>query len=335
MSRLIFGTAVLLATVPSLAFAHGTSKSYADWVIEGSRAELRISFAPHDFAASIPGLDADSDQKVTAAELKSKEREILASVLDSTKLAIGATRTSTLASCEPERERLTAIGDPVEELQVAATYTCPAIVGFLELRSRYLPALEPPHVSVATITAGAITAQHIFGGDPSRLALELEPPSVGKVLSEYFVRGALNALGAPLILCMGLLCFLAGLKRAGEVIGAYAAALSLAVFLGGPQFPWLAALAVAAAGVEALFAHSSRARRLAIAAMLGITFGLGAARGGLVPAKGAFILGAIVPALVVAGLAASLAKHQPRVPARALAAASFAASIALLIFTFR
>lgn len=337
MSRLIFGTAVLAISVLSTseAQAHGTSKSYADWVIDGSRAELRVSFAPHDFAAAISGLDADSDQKISAAELKPKEADVLANVLASTKLAIGATKTSTLAACSPERERITAIGDPVEEVQVTATFGCPSLIGYLELRSRYLPALEPPHVSVATITAGAITAQHIFGGEPSKLALELEPPSIGKILGEFFARGARAAFGAPLVLCFGVLCFLAGLRGAGVLIAAYAAGAAVGVFAGAPALPWLAPIAVAAAGIEAVFANSSTLRRASIAAILGIAIALGGAPGAVAPAKIAFLLGAIPPALVVGALAAVLGKYQARVPARAVAAASIAGALALLFFALR
>lgn len=336
MSRLIYSTAVLLAVAcPAIALAHGTSKSYADWVIDGSRAEVRVNFSPHDFGVEIQGLDADSDQKVTGPELSKKEKEVLTKVIEATKLEAANSKGQPLQPCVAERPRLATAGDPIEEVQISATFVCPELVGYLRLETHYLSTLGPPHVSVATITAGAITAQHIFTVEAPKFELELEPPSVGAALADHLGRGARSAAGAALLLGLGVLCFLAGIRGAAAIVGAFAAAFAIAVFAGGPHASYVVAIPVAAAGVECMIPKAVLWRRAAIAAFLGAALGLEGGVAAAVPMKIAFVLGAIGPALLVGGVAALLATYRTRVAERAIGAASIAASIALLFFALR
>jgi hypothetical protein len=332
MSRLIFAAGVaLFALVPSSSFAHGTSKSYADWVIDGSRAEMRVNFAPHDFAVEIAGLDADGDQKVSKAELSKKEGEVLDKVVAATKISAANVRGEGVSACSAERPRIAAIGEPVEEIQVSASFACDELIGFLVLETRYLATLEPPHVSVATVTAGEITAQHIFTLDTKKFELELEPPTIAAALTEHLSRGLRSTFSAAMLLGLGVLCFLAGLRGAGPIAAAFAAAFALALFTGGPRATYVVFIPVAAAGIEALIPRGVTWRRAGIAAMLGAMLGLNAAITAAVPMKIAFLLGAILPAIGVAFAAALLAKYRTRLTERALGATSIAASIAILV----
>lgn len=335
MSRLIAAAAILIAGVPALAEAHGTSKSYADWVIDGSRAEMRINFAPHDFAVEHPGTDADGDQKVTGAELDAKKAEILARVLASMKVEAANEKGAASAPCAAERPRIVAAGEPIEEVQISATFVCEELIGHFQLRTRYLASLEPPHVSVATVTAGEVTAQHIFTAEAPEWSLELEPPTVGAALADHLGRGVRSSAGAALLLGLGALCFLAGLRGAAPVLGAFAAAFVLAVFVAGPRVSFAVAIPVALAGVEAWLPQGVAWRRAIIAALLGGAIGMNASIAAAAPMKIAFALGALGPALLVAAVGALLARYRTRISERAIGAAAIAGSIALLVLSLR
>lgn len=333
MSRL--SAAVLLLAVPAIAHAHGTSKSYADWVIDGSRAEMRVNFAPHDFAVEHPGTDADNDQKVSNPELEARKAEILARVLASMKVSAANQKGAPATPCVAERPRIVAAGEPIEEVQVSATFVCEELIGYFQLHTRYLASLEPPHVSVATVTAGEVTAQHIFTAEAPDWELELEPPTVGAALVDHLQRGVRSSASAALLLGLGVLCFLAGLRGAAPVAGAFAAAFVLAIFAGGPRAGFAVAIPVGLAGVEALLPQGVAWRRAIIAALLGGAMGMNAAIAAAAPMKIAFALGALGPALVVAAAGAVLARYRTRISERAIGGAALAGSIALAVLSLR
>lgn len=189
------GLALLSVLGPtSAARAHGTSKSYADWRIEGRRVVGRIVFAAHDVVGARPGLDADQDGALSAAELAEH-----AAGLSST-LAAGASVTSGEGPCPRTDASLRGVGDPVEEIQLGVAFECPALVVSARVRARLLPELEPPHVSVATFEGRGLLATHVFTAVDPQVDLQLEPPPLLERLAAspvfFGAAGALFALAA-------------------------------------------------------------------------------------------------------------------------------------------
>ena len=112
-----------LLFLPATASAHGASKSYADWTVEGDRAALRLSFAAHDLTAAVPGLDADADNRLVAEELSAQRETLGSRVIQHTSVRAG--RVSADEDCVPDDPIVRGIGEPAEEVQVTvASVAC-------------------------------------------------------------------------------------------------------------------------------------------------------------------------------------------------------------------
>ena len=308
--------AVLLAlavlAIPAPAHAHGKSKSFAEWIFRTRTAELRINFAGHDVAASVPDLDADGDKALSPAELEAKRELIGKRTIQHTVLSAAAVGAP--SPCVAGEAEVRGIGDPViTELEVRATWTCEAGIAKVHVESRQLPELEPPHVTVATFLAGKTTAQHVFSTVAPTYDLEVEIPSLASELGATVLAGV-RAWIAPscLLFLLGLLLF----ERPREVMLLFAIYLA-AHHAAGLLFPlspppsWYGlsfALAVAWTGFE-LIARKGPAmpkRKPVIGALLSAWFGAVLAPKVDLPNRLAFAIGETAVALVLCAIAAVL-----------------------------
>lgn len=201
--------AVLLLACPLSAEAHGTSKSFAELILRARTAELRINFAGHDVAAAIEGVDADQDRRLTRDELEASREAVGRHVVEHLLVKVAVEDGAPQVVCQPEVTGVKGIGDPVvSEVQVRAQYGCSERVGFLHLEVDQLPALEPPHITVATVLAGPTAAQHVFSPQTPAFELDVELPSLAEELGRSALAG-LRLLVAPasLLFLLGLLLF--------------------------------------------------------------------------------------------------------------------------------
>jgi hypothetical protein len=310
------------------ARADGTSKSYSDWRIHGSTAELRVSFAPHDFATFMPDLDLNHDLKIDTKELEPGRARVGEMVVKETELKTARAKTDPLEACRAGAPSVVPVGEPLQEVQVQLTFECSGPIGALELRAHYLPTLEPPHVGVATITAPEKTAQHVFTRAAPVFTLEMAPASLASELQDALARGAKAALSISLALFLVVLSIPVPFKRGLGLFALFAGVEVLAVVLGKPLaaplagvLPFVAVLSVAWAGAEAFVLRPNPARQLALTACFGLVHGLAAAAhassSAPIPERIAFTLGAIAPTVLISGigvvLAAVLAPYTKRV----------------------
>lgn len=268
-------------TISASAQAHGTSKSYADWRIEGAQASVQVNFAAHDVAGAIPGLDANGDRKITPKELGASAKKIKEATLGQVRLQAGETPAQR-AACAPETVRLEGLTDAagtVTEVQLSGRFACASRIGAFRLRGQYLPALEPAHLSVATFSGPSLTAQHVFSkAEPEfSMTLELVP------LSTELRAGALEGARASwlLMLVLGLL-----IARARFVLGlALGLSWALGLGLGLAVTPTLssalsmalssAALLVALFAFWRTFSKGAAWPGLGLAALSGVLLGAG------------------------------------------------------------
>lgn len=325
---LLGGLAALF--VSGSAAAHGTSKSFGEWVISGASAELRLNFDAHDLVAGLAGLDADGDRTLSAEELAAGAERVGRHVVEGTTLAAagGERRTTSAAEggdarragveraplaaesgaldarragserppasggaggealltpCRPGAPLVRGVGVPPEEVQVRLGFTCPAPIARLRLEARYLPGLEPPHLSIATLIAGSETAQHVFTPDTPVLDLEVTPPSLGAELGEALRSGARAGLRVTAVLFALALAALGGGAGGALRLVAFGAAHGVAASVGAAPASSLASLtggALAWVGVECFAGRSGRLgalRRVALALLGGAILGISAA----------------------------------------------------------
>jgi hypothetical protein len=192
----VFGGALLF---PSLAAAHGTSKSFGAWTVRGDRAELSLSFAAHDVTAAVAGLDADRDQRLSGAELRAGTSTLSARIEAGTRLD----------GCRLDRPtQVTGRGEPVDELHFQLAFKCAGPLSHFRLQVEYLPELEPPHVSVAVVKAGAQEVSHIFGPAAPVFDATLAAPTFAEEVQVGLQNGlqvGLRPAGLLLGLGLGLL----------------------------------------------------------------------------------------------------------------------------------
>jgi hypothetical protein len=278
--------------------AHGTSKSFAEWNIDGATAKLRVNFASHDAFAAVIGLDADGDMKLSAAELEAGRVAFGARTIAATELSIGpAGKRSACVAGEPT---VRGIGEPVEEIQVEATFTCPAIVRELHLVTRYLPELDPPHLGVSTVIAREVTAQHVFAPTTPEFDLVLAPPSFGERLSQSLAAGLeVGVQPHPLILGLGIGVLATTVDGLLAVLFFLIASTIAAVIFEGAA-PWaLYPALVFGLGASGLVAADKKLPRvvpLVLGTICGFALGSGAGAGlaaGVSAAGPGAILGAI------------------------------------------
>src|SRR5688500_1185863 len=107
----LFSSFILLAlAIPASAHAHGKSKSFAEWIFRTRTAELRINFAGHDVAASVPGIDTDGDKALSPAELEAMRALIGRRTIEHTLLSASAEGAP--VPCTAGEAEVRGIGDP-------------------------------------------------------------------------------------------------------------------------------------------------------------------------------------------------------------------------------
>ena len=234
--------AFTLASPPGAALAHGTSKSFADWTIDDRVAELSLGIAAHDLIAAVEGLDADADRALSAGELDDRAEEIGRRVASALEVSSGE---ASFRACRPDR-RLDVKGVPdgrtIEEVQIHGTWVCDGPIRRIRVRADLLPELEPPHVSVATFTAGDETAQHIFSALRPESVVAFAEPTLSRRLIAALKAG-LKATWwpAPLLFCLALVLSRRG-RDFSKVAGIFLLAHAVFAYLGGPPFPFLKVL---------------------------------------------------------------------------------------------
>jgi hypothetical protein len=301
--------AIAVCLLPSAAFAHGKSKSFAEWSFGARTAELAINFAGHDIAASVPGIDQDGDRALSIAELETMREVLGARTLEHTELAAAAEGAPVPCAAGPAEVK--GLGDPViTEIQVRAVWSCEAGIGRVHVESRQLPELEPPHVTVATFLAGKTTAQHVFTNVAPAFELEVEQPSLARQLGATAIAGAI-AMIAPScsLFLLGLLLFETP-RRTMVLFASWVAAFHIAGFL-LPLAPrsWYAltfALAVAWAGFELMVRADPKlpVRKPVVAALFAAWFGAVLAPRVDLPNRLAFAFGETAIALLLTAFAA-------------------------------
>ncbi|MCK6544788.1 hypothetical protein L6R52_02900 [Myxococcota bacterium] len=185
----------VVTLLPSFALAHGQSKSAAECVLDGARAEVRVAIAEHDLREGLEALDPARAGRLSAADLD----VIRAHVRDGTKLSLGDGR-----ACAVERVDVAPSGEPVVEVVATVTLECPDAPGEYVLALGYLPRLVPPHVTLAVITAGEARASHTFSPVAPRFVGRVPRPSapraaliVGAVAIALVAAWAWRRRGAP------------------------------------------------------------------------------------------------------------------------------------------
>ncbi len=337
----ILGLMVLAA--PTSAWAHGASKSYADWTVEGENAGLRLSLAAHDVIAVIRELDPNADKRLDAAELEPVRAKFGALVVAQTRVRAGRTEADT--DCVAQTPIVRGIGDPVEELQVTVVFQCPTAIGALEIGAGYLPELEPPHTTLATVTGGEVSAQHVFTPATPRFGVTFElPPLVDQLLAALLAGLRANFVPGPLLFCLGLILSRRG-RRFGGILASFLIAHGVLVFLGGLRYPFLpliVAVSIAWVGFETFL--SARVPKvsphhLIMAAIFGALFGVMAhvkVPRELMP-KLAFVAGATAPLLVafLAGrIVLSVSGERTERVVRTIGAGIIASALVLVVLYF-
>lgn len=155
------GVSTLLLLAPAEGWGHGQSKSVAEVVLDGRRAEVRVTIAEHDLREGLEALDPTRAGRLSARDLDA----IGAHVREGTTLAIGDGR-----ACAAERVDVAPSGDPVVEVTATVVLRCPEAPGEYRLELGYLPRLVPPHVTLAVIAAGDTRTAHTFSPEARRLA---------------------------------------------------------------------------------------------------------------------------------------------------------------------
>jgi hypothetical protein len=287
--------AVLLAT--AVAGAHALGLSRGEYTPRGAEVAADLVLRSEDAARAAPGLDADGDGHVTAAELEAARPALQAAFVDPlTVSADGAPCRGTLRA---------AALDPPDGVALHADFACPRPPAHLTIRLGFLERLPAGHRHLATV--------HLPGGDVDALAA-LDHPDIDVTLGQQGSPGFASLLRAGVEhILSGLdhLAFLVALVLGGTLVRAQARArgealpatigpliatltaftvghsLSLAVAtLGGfappPRLVEAAvALSVAYVGAENLLARSVR-HRWAITLPFGCVHGFAFA-GGLLP----------------------------------------------------
>jgi hydrogenase/urease accessory protein HupE len=186
--KVLFAGCMLLSTLP--AFAHQVGISRGVYRAEGSSLRADITFARPELAATVPGLDANDDGRVSAGET-AQGRELLAStIVDGLEVSTKGGR------CKGELEQTELTAN--DGLAVHLLYRC-AEAGKFHLRLSLLSSLSVGHRHLA-----AINASSKAGADsPTRVVYEASPEfdidaqaigSTGGVAASLFVLGVQHIL---------------------------------------------------------------------------------------------------------------------------------------------
>jgi hypothetical protein len=280
---------VLFALTPGVAWAHVIGLSRGEYTPEGSRVRADIAMRAEDAALALPGLDADGDGDVSAAELGRARPALKAAFVDALDVEADGAR------CVPSLD--SASLDPPDGMRLRARYDCPHEPSALRLRFRFLERMPSDHRHLATV--------HLATGDADELVvlghveLEVAPGSGASRGFGSFLRGGLeHILTGPDHLAFLLALVLGGTlvsdrrMRVGALVAMLTAftlghSLSLAIATLGGWAPGSSvvepavALSVAYVGAENLFAQTIR-RRWMLTLPFGFVHGFAFA-GGLLP----------------------------------------------------
>jgi hypothetical protein len=337
---------VLLAWL-NHARADGISKSYSDWTIDGNKAELRVSFSPHDFATWLPQMDTNHDLKIDTVELEPRKGDVGRMVVDNTALSTGGARDDPKETCIAGAPRVIAVGEPPQEVQVQVRYACPKRIVALAITANYLPGIEPPHVGVATVSARTITAQHVFTRTAPIFTLELQPVPLHQELFEQALRGARSnasiELAVFLVLMGAFVPFRDSLLRATAFLGTFV----IACFVEASSAHRMvtagqvgAAIAVGFAGGTLMIPLERRWVRVAAALSAGVVpfavcFAVLAmshqSASSTVVSRAAFVMGALAPVIACSGVSRMVSRIGGEATPRIRSALGIAAILAMVV----
>ncbi len=286
----LLGVLALLAARPAAAHTLGLSRG--EYTPRGSDVRAEITMRADDAAQALPGLDADGDGTVTAAELERARPALQAAFVGALEVAADGDRCpGVLDDAAP---------DPPDGLLLRATYACPHAPSRLRLGFGFLARMAGGHRHLATV--------HLPRGDVDELVVLARPDVDVDVEAQAGSRGLASFLRAGvehILTGADHLAFLLALVLGGTMIAArrmphvwsalvamltaftvgHSASLALAT-LGGiaPGPRWVepaVALSVAYVGVENLFARDVRHRWM-LTLPFGFVHGFAFA-GGLLP----------------------------------------------------
>ena len=277
------GLLALVAFVlhPASARAHSVGVSRGEYRLSGGGVEAQLVFAGAEVAAAVPGLDADGNGSVSAAEL-AREGPLL-----------GEAIVSRLELRTPiDRCRGTLLGAALMEqdgLAVRAAFRCGRGAGGLTLRAGFLDALSPGHRHLVSVkgAGGEVRRDVLYGSHPE---LRLTASAGGAAETASTVAWPLLRVGVEHILTgYDHLVFLLGLILVGGrlrslllAVTAFTVAHSitlglaaLGVWAPSPRIVEPAiALSIAYVGVENWFVEDA-ARRWLITFPFGLIHGFG------------------------------------------------------------
>jgi len=282
MRRIVLaGLAALLALQAAPALAHTVGVSRGEYRVSGSTLEAELVFARPELAAAVPGLDADRDGSVSAAEVAESGR-----LLDDA-IVRGLEVRAPSGPCEGHLAN--AALTEQDGLAVRATYHCAGEARPLSIRLGFLGALSFGHRHIASAT--------VRDGETARAVVYESRPEFQVGASQGAAAGAARTVAWPLFR-LGIqhiltgydhLLFLLGLILVGGrlrpllvVITAFTVAHSvtlglaaLGVWAPSPRMVEPAiALSIAYVGIENWFVRDA-SRRWLITFPFGLVHGFG------------------------------------------------------------
>ena len=169
------GLAGLLALHAAPARAHTVGVSRGEYRVSGSTLEAELVFARPELAAAVPGLDADRDGSVSAAEVAESGRLLEDAIVRHLEVHVPS------GPCEGRLEN--AALTEQDGLAVRATYHCAGEARPLSIRLGFLGALSLGHRHIASATARAVSPSRTVAEAMCRWPKESAPRNPRRIES--------------------------------------------------------------------------------------------------------------------------------------------------------
>ena len=266
----------LLLAVPA-AQAHTVGISRGEYRVSGSSVRADLVFARPELAAAVPGLDADRDGSVTAADLQASRRALAEAIVRG--IEVGSAK----GACTGEVVEATITEQDGVALRMA--YHCPGAPAST-LRLALLESLSLGHRHLAAIVSGESTTTSVLyeRNAELRLIASPDPEADGGVAWPLFRLGIQHILTGydHLLFLFGLILVGGRLRALLVVVTAFTVAHSISLGLAAlgiwapsPRLVEPAiALSIAYVGVENWFVRDA-ARRWLVTFPFGLIHGFG------------------------------------------------------------
>jgi len=274
-----FHVAALLLAQAAPASAHSVGISRGDYRVSGDRVEVELTFARPELAAAIPGLDADRDGALSAAEVQAAAPRLAEALVE------GLVIRSAKAVCPGA---LAGVGLAEEDgVVIRSTYRCERNAEGIVARAGFLDSLSLGHRHLATLAEGTGHEEHavLYEGRPEAALTAsrggAQPDAVAGPLFRLGIEHILTGYDHLLFL-LGLILVGGSLRPLALVVSAFTLAHSLTLGLAAlgvwapsPRLVEPAiALSIAYVGVENWFVRDA-SRRWLITFPFGLVHGFG------------------------------------------------------------